>query len=149
MQADWGIVGLGNPLAGDDGVGCWLAERLRKTFPSRWIHDLGADLLKIQALQPYPKQLILLDALRSGAKPGSLHYLSEEKLLQSPTTAAAHGFGLKGTLGLLRQTDDAFCKIKREWRLIEVEQIHQPFVLSPTVQAGAEQLFKQLTKQLQ
>ena len=57
---------------------------------------------------------------------------------------AAHGFGLKVTPGLLRQTDDAFCKIKREWWLIEVEQIHQPFVLSPNVQAGAEQLFKQL-----
>ena len=49
----------------------------------------------------------------------------------------------------LRQTDDAFCKIKREWWLIEVEQIHQPFVISPAVQAGAEQLLKQLTKQLQ
>ena len=122
---------------------------MRKTFPGQWIHDLGADLLKIQALQPYPKHLILLDALCSGAKPGSLYHLSEEKLLQSPTTAAAHGFGLKGTLELLRQTDDAFCKIKREWWLIEVEQIHQPFVLSPAVQAGAEQLFEQLTKQLQ
>ena len=149
MQADWGIVGLGNPLAGDDGVGCWLAELLHKTFPSRWIHDLGADLLKIPALQPYPKHLILLDALRSGAKPGFLHHLSEDRLLQGSTTATAHGFGLKVTPGLLRQTDDAFCKIKREWWLIEVEQIHQLFVLSPNVQAGAEQLFKQLTKQLQ
>ena len=117
---------------------------MRKTFPGQWIHDLGADLPKIQALQPYPKHLILLDALCSGAKPGSLYHLSEEKLLQSPTTAAAHGFGLKGTLGLLRQTADAFCKIKRESWLIEVEQIHQPFVISPTVPAGAEQLFKQL-----
>jgi len=55
----------------------------------------------------------------------------------------------KGVKRLLRQTDDAFCKIKREWWLIEVEQIHQPFVLSPAVQAGAEQFLEQLTKQLQ
>jgi hydrogenase maturation protease len=114
MQTYWRIVSLGNPVVSDDRVGCLLVRRLREASLEQWIHDLGSDHLKIQGLQPYPQHLILLDTLRNGARPGSLYHLSKEILLQSPTIAVANGFGLKGTLRLLWQTDDVFCKTERE-----------------------------------
>ena len=148
MQAKWGIISLGNPLVGDDGVGCWLAEQLRRSFPQSWIHELGTDLLKIQALQPYPPSLIFLDAVKTGANPGTIHHPTEVELLQSPTVPEAHGFGLSGALGLLLQTDEAFCATQREWWLIEIEQLQQPYTLSASVRDGAQRLLLQLIQQL-
>ncbi len=141
MPPDLGVVGLGNPLAGDDGVGCWIVEQLAREFPHGWIHDLSTDLLRLQTFAPYPAHIIFVDAVRTQSVPvGTLHHLAEADILRSPSHADAHQLGVAGNLALLLRTDEAFRKTRRQWYLIEIEQIDAPFTLSKGVQQTAEAL---------
>ena len=92
--------------------------------------------------------------------------LSEEGLksdVESLNAISVHSGGsMRDALSLLDQViafssgdieislvEEMLGSISQESLMEILLNIHQPFVLSPTVQAGAEQLFKQLTKQLQ
>ncbi|SDJ43076.1 hydrogenase maturation protease [Aliiruegeria lutimaris] len=63
-------VGIGNPLRRDDGVGPWVAQRLNQTgLRARiWQAD-GAGLIDLFDTEA---ALVLIDATRSGAPPGTL-----------------------------------------------------------------------------
>ena len=69
---DIGIVGLGNSLSGDDGVGLEVVKKLKTLHKNAWIHELGTDLLRIQLLVPYPKHIIFIDAVQYGGQPGKI-----------------------------------------------------------------------------
>jgi hydrogenase maturation protease len=64
-------VGMGNPLRRDDGVGPWLARDLAAAGlrARAWPAD-GAGLIDLFAAEP---RLVLIDATRSDAAPGTVH----------------------------------------------------------------------------
>lgn len=77
------VVGLGNPLMTDDGVGLAALERLRTSW------DPGEDVALVDGgtwgmnLLPVIEdtdRLVLLDAIRAGAAPGTLTVLEREQL---------------------------------------------------------------------
>jgi hydrogenase maturation protease len=77
------VIGLGNPLMGDDGIGLAAMDRLREGWrlPAT-VHLLdggtwGLNLLpRIEA----SRQVLLLDAVRAGRPPGTLAELTGEEL---------------------------------------------------------------------
>lgn len=66
------VIGLGNPLAGDDGIGWHLAERLRDDprLPAHTDVLQGADLLRLEDELADRPLVVLLDALLDDGEPG-------------------------------------------------------------------------------
>lgn len=90
MAAKMLILGLGNPLLGDDGVGWKVAEavRARVQDPNVEVDCLaGGGLSLMERLAGY-KRAILVDAIRTGQRPqGSVRAFALEEL---PDLAAGH-----------------------------------------------------------
>jgi hydrogenase maturation protease len=80
------IIGYGNPLRGDDGLGWHVAERLRAT-----IHDPDVEILTLHQLTPElmepisrASRVIFLDA-RAGPVPGEIR----ERTIEAQAAAGA------------------------------------------------------------
>jgi hydrogenase maturation protease len=77
------VIGLGNPLMGDDGIGLVALARLRDA----WRLDDGVELidgftwgLSLLPVIEAAERLILLDAITAGGRPGDLVELERERL---------------------------------------------------------------------
>ena len=77
------VIGLGNPLMGDDGAGVAALERLREEWELPGEVELvdggtwGMNLLPLVESAP---RLILVDAIKTGARPGTLTVLERREL---------------------------------------------------------------------
>jgi hydrogenase maturation protease len=66
------VVGIGNPFRGDDAAGLLAARRVRQARPQLRVFEWTAELLGLfDALAP-DSALILIDAVSSGAAPGTI-----------------------------------------------------------------------------
>lgn len=100
------IIGYGNLDRGDDGAGIIAAERLRDLgFDSVTCTGDGLDLLEAWRGHDH---VIIIDAVVTGAPPGTLHRWHDcQSLPGSASPASTHGLGLAqaidlaGTLDLL------------------------------------------------
>ena len=104
------IIGVGSPF-GDDWLGWELAERLRASEAlADWsdrvsvsLHDLpGAALLQAWSGADL---VILLDAVRSGAEPGTVHRFDTAQLSAAPRALSTHGFGVADAVMLAASLD--------------------------------------------
>jgi hydrogenase maturation protease len=70
------IIGVGNEYRSDDGAGIAVARRLRTLLPIgvKIMEESGEGAALIQAWQG-PAWAIVVDAVRSGAPPGTIHRL--------------------------------------------------------------------------
>jgi len=72
------VVGIGNTLAGDDGVGVVIAERLRRRWPESeeiLVATLPGDLFAVSDLLEYTEALLFVDAI-AGESPGEIRILN-------------------------------------------------------------------------
>jgi hydrogenase maturation protease len=77
------VLGLGNPLMADDGLGLLALERLRAEWdlpPGVTLADGGTWGMMLLPLIEDADELLLLDAIRAGQAPGTLTELSREEL---------------------------------------------------------------------
>jgi len=99
------VLGLGNPIRGDDSVGLTVAaivrERLGPGSPVDVVEDTAGGLRLMERLAGYDRA-VLVDASVSGAAPGTVRRLSPDEL-PTQRTAYAHGIDLKTALGLGRE----------------------------------------------
>jgi len=105
------VVGVGNPLARDEGVGPVAVERLRaEPLPARVaLLDAGTDLLAAMMEFAHAACVILIDAMRAGGAPGTIYRLTLEELEERAKAGAspgapgsAHGLGVVEAVGLAR-----------------------------------------------
>ena len=68
------VIGVGNEYRGDDGSGIAVARRLRERFPAgvTILEESGEGAALMEAWQG-ATWVMLLDAVRSGALPGTIH----------------------------------------------------------------------------
>jgi hydrogenase maturation protease len=98
------VLGLGNPLLGDDAVGLRVASRLRERLAGRADVDVleeeAGGLRLMERLTGYDRA-VLLDACVTGGRPGTIRRLDAgENVTQR--TAVAHGIDLPRALALGR-----------------------------------------------
>jgi hydrogenase maturation protease len=99
------IIGLGNPLLGDDAVGLRVAQELRHRLAGAGgievIEDYHGGLRLMERMVGYQRVLVV-DAIVSGAEPGSLQVLRPDG---RPTrrSASAHDVDLATALALGRE----------------------------------------------
>ncbi|MCK5201195.1 MAG: hydrogenase maturation protease [Spirochaetales bacterium] len=107
------ILGVGNPLRRDDGIGPAVIQLLEKKRSSYEIPsnveliDGGTDGLGlIEYLKDY-KKVIIIDAVESGVAPGTIKvFTPEEAVLNiNSDSLSTHGFGIAELIKLAKELD--------------------------------------------
>jgi hydrogenase maturation protease len=88
------VIGVGNPLRGDDAAGPEVARRVSGAV----VHDAAA-LLDLFAADDH---VVIVDAARSGAPAGTVHRLDADALGSAGLRFSTHAFGVAEAVGLGR-----------------------------------------------
>jgi len=76
------IVGIGNPLRGDDGVGPEIIKRLNKPLPSLFLFDVGEvpENYLGKIVKQKPDTIVLIDAVDFGSSPGTIKIIEKDDI---------------------------------------------------------------------
>ena len=99
------LIGVGNPFRGDDGVGGVVIHRLRgQNLPGFTIMEETGDGAELLEAWKGASAVILVDAVQSGAAPGTIHRLdaTTEKLPKWFSHCSTHAFGVAEAIELGR-----------------------------------------------
>lgn len=100
------VIGIGNQLRGDDGAGLEAARRVRdcELSTSITVHLHEGDAVGLLSLWDKADAALLIDAVRSGAPPGTIHRLDASHApLPSPVRqASSHTLGIAEAIELAR-----------------------------------------------
>jgi hydrogenase maturation protease len=145
------VIGLGNPLRGDDGVGVRVAEVLAKHVlpPGVEVVDGGTQGLGIVNLMEGRRRVILVDAAEMGKSPGQFvrFTLNEIHLLGGDQYLSIHAAGLRDAL-LLAQ---ALKILPGEVIIFGVQPANLEWdnALSPQVEASLPELIEAVLAELE
>ncbi|MGH1502726.1 MAG: hydrogenase maturation protease [Acidimicrobiales bacterium] len=94
------VIGVGNRDRGDDGAGPAVADRVRARGLRALV--LEGDLSDLALRWRPDDRVIVVDAVRTGADPGTVHRVSPEVWGTLPSAApwSSHGVGVRDALGL-------------------------------------------------
>ena len=101
------VLGLGNILLKDEGVGVWIAEEIAKrSLPENVeVIDGGTASLDIFISIKDVEKLIIIDALRGGEKPGTVYRLHPEDLPAiSDSYMSVHQINILEELSIAQKT---------------------------------------------
>lgn len=93
------MIGLGNPVAGDDGVGFAVVEALRGRMGPSVALLRCADPAQLVDWLGDGVPTVLVDAVR-GEPPGRVLLLGVEELAAAPALVSSHGVGVAEALAL-------------------------------------------------
>jgi hydrogenase maturation protease len=99
------VLGVGNPILSDDGVGIHVArELMRRKLPGIDVEELAASGLELlDVVRGYDK-VIIVDAIQTTkGKPGELHILEEKDFEKSIHGSSPHGINIATALALGRK----------------------------------------------
>lgn len=139
------IIGIGNEYRCDDAVGLIVARNLRKHgFQGLRILEASGEGAELAELWKAARTVILIDAVQSGARPGSIHYFAAHR---QPIPAefcrhSTHGFGVAEAIELERTIN----QLPRNLTFygIEVENCRTGVGLSPEVKLAADVMTKRI-----
>jgi hydrogenase maturation protease len=99
------IIGVGNPVLTDDGVGLRIARELEMRLSGRdgvtVLARCAGGLRLMEAMAGYGRAVVI-DAIESGAAPGSIHELDLEELPRTRNLHSSHDGSLVAALELGR-----------------------------------------------
>lgn len=131
------VLGVGNPLMGDDGIGVELVKRLRERDYGPLVHveDGGTLGMTLLPLLEDADTVIMLDAVKTGAAPGAIVTRGKEQLPRHfSRVISPHQIGMKEVLGAAQLCGT----LPRAITLVGVEAGHTGFCrpMSAEVQAA-------------
>jgi len=136
------VLGIGNLLMTDDGVGVHAVQMLAKDpIEGADIYDVGTSILRMQdLLEDYPK-IVILDAVEAGGEAGALYMFRGETLTASKHNSL-HDMGIPEILQMMPDS-------KRPEVLVlgvEPEKVELGMELSDPVRAALTGLLKTVRK---
>jgi len=89
------ILGIGNPILTDDGVGIKVAQKLKEENPKLEVIETSeAGIALLDLITGYDK-LIIIDSIKTEkGKPGDLYKLELEDLKPTKDFSSSHGIGI-------------------------------------------------------
>ena len=95
------ILGIGNPILTDDGVGIKIAQRLKEGNPELEVIETSeAGIALLDLVADYDK-LVIIDSIKTEeGKPGDLYKLELEDLQPSKDFSSSHSIGIATTFEL-------------------------------------------------
>jgi hydrogenase maturation protease len=99
------VLGIGNLLLGDEGVGVHAARALAAAGcpPGVEALDVGTAILDALPAIEEADRLVVVDAMRAGGAPGTVYRLDGPDLERNGCIASLHGFDLPRVLALTRR----------------------------------------------
>jgi len=144
------VLGIGNLLIGDEGVGCLTVEELNRRYdlpPSVECVDGGTAGFELLNILDSKEHVILIDALRDDRPPGTVIMVEGEQVPRAfHARTTPHQLGICDVLAAAQLTDI----MPRHLTLygIEPKQLDVGIGLSPEVQAGMEKTIRAVVDQL-
>ena len=133
------VVGLGNLLLQDDGVGVHAVYALQQeTPPGVCVADVGCAVLDALHLFEWADRIIAIDAMQAGGAPGTVYTYREDDVADNPMPVSLHEVSIKAAF---RFTDKP---IAAEILFIGVEPdvIDYGLELTPDVEAAMPTVLK-------
>jgi hydrogenase maturation protease len=137
MPAPVLVIGLGNPLAGDDGVGWHVVEELERRHLPADIELIrgGTDLLALQSQFEGRRHVILVDALLGTGNVGDVVVTDNADELDD-RQGGAHQLSAVQALALMRAVVPAIRATRVTWITVEIGAVKPGAVLSPALRAA-------------
>jgi hydrogenase maturation protease len=142
------VIGLGNPLMGDDGAGAAAAEVLandRKLARQVDVICADTDVLSCANQMERRRRVLLIDAVE-GEIPGSISVLRESPPLDGQQHA--HHLSAPAMLALLRQVTPTLRDTEFTWILVAVNSANVSMHLSPEVAAAIPKVVELVRQEL-
>ncbi len=125
------VVGLGNLLLRDDGVGVHAVRALReKPLPRTLCAEVGTAVLDSLHLLSWADKILAIDAMAAGGKPGAVYSFGVPDVEETGNRASLHELGLLSVLRFLPRQKDPEIAILG----VEPETIEYGLDLTPAVQ---------------
>jgi len=141
------VIGIGQSLRGDDAAGLDAIRQWQEKYPE----TAGRPEVRVDASELPGLALIdllddmdaavIVDAVKSSAKPGTIHCISPDELSAfTPDAQSAHGWGVAETLQLGCQLYPTLKKLPIRLIGIEAEQVSMGTGLSQNVAQAMTEL---------
>jgi hydrogenase maturation protease len=138
------VVGVGNDWRGDDAAGLVVARRLRAAgIPAV---EAGGDPAVLLDAWAGASHAIVVDAVRSGAAPGTVHRLDAGRLPDGLRAGSTHALGLAEAIALARTLGRLPARL--EIYGIEAGQAQIAADLTPAVARAVAALGRELRERL-
>lgn len=145
------VLGLGNLLLADDGVGVHAVRQLQNGPPEGVVvAEVGTAILHAQHLIEQADFVIAIDAVCAGGKPGSVYRFDAADADDTDQHISLHQLGIIGVLRLMPEGSRPKVTILG----VEPEKVSYAMELSPTVQAvlndvveAAKEIVKEICQQ--
>lgn len=154
MAAKTAIMGFGNPVRSDDGVGCYVIERLRERYgdrPDLSFFDMGTAAFEVLFQLKGHDRILLVDAvINTGEIPGSLYRLpasAVESAVQDDPMVFLHALKWDQALSYARKILREEYPENIEVYLIAVDNTRLEVGLSDVVRQAADNLLALLEKE--
>lgn len=139
------VLGVGNPILSDDGVGIHVAREMGKLkIPGVHIEELAASGLELLDVVLDHDKVVIIDAIQTtGGVPGEIHILAEKDFERSVHGSSPHGINIATALALGRKVVPE--RMPKEVVFIAVEAedlINVKEQLTPKVQAAIPRVIK-------
>ncbi len=97
-----GVIGVGNPIKGDDGIGVRLAENVesRELPDDLKVYELGVENFEILHVLKDLEKVILVDAVRFSGNPGDHRFFSPEEVESLKGSGGPHSVDILEILSL-------------------------------------------------
>jgi hydrogenase maturation protease len=101
------ILGIGNPILRDDGVGPRIIRELQGQVsdPDITFEETSLSGINLMELLTGFDSAIIVDALQSGGRPGEIRWLKPQDFKRNETPPLQHGIGLLQALELGKALD--------------------------------------------
>jgi len=148
------VVGVGNILSGDEGIGVHIARKLKsyKLPPEVEVYDCGTSGIAVLEALDGADKAVIIDAALTGSKPGTVVKLTlhdAEKMESSIfTMASLHNLDLITTLQLAKLTE-AY-KLPKDIVILAIEpqSLEYSMKLSPILKRRMPELVDAVLKEV-
>ena len=141
------VIGIGQSLRGDDAAGLDAIRKWQEKYPKTAnrpeVRVVASELpgLALIDLLDDMDAAVIVDAVKSSAKPGIIHRTSPDELSAfTPDAKSAHGWGVAETLHLGRELYPTLKKLPIRLIGIETEQVAMGAGLSQNVAQAMPEL---------
>lgn len=143
------VLGIGNAWQGDDAAGLVTARRMRGLAPAGVdVRELEGEPVSLVEAWGGAESVFIVDAVRSGAAPGTVHRLdaTDEPLPATLSAASTHTLGVGEAIELARALGRLPARIVIYG--IEAESIAAGADLTPAVARGVDEAVERLLEEL-
>ena len=143
------MLGIGNAWQGDDAAGLVTARRMRELAPAGVdVRELEGEPVSLVEAWGGAESVFIVDAVRSGAAPGTVHRLdaTHEPLPATLSAASTHTLGVGEAIELARALGRLPARIVLYG--IEAESIAAGADLTPAVARGVDEAVERLLEEL-